>query len=133
MGPGRGPSRFHRRWFRQARPQLPKLHPKCLKREMRLIQFEKTGMLNWHSSKIKRFRIKSKSNPERALEFIKSETTSGRVIEYLMRHYPRFFNESIGVSAQTICSSLKISSKRFLAALKQLEQENLIQQSKILR
>ena len=91
-----------------------------------LIQFEKTGMLNWHSSKTKRFRIKSKSNPERAIQFIKSETTSARVIEYLMRQYPRFFNESIGVSAQTICSSLKISSKRFLAALKQLEQENFI-------
>ena len=91
-----------------------------------LVQFEKTGILSWYSSKTKRFRIKSKSNPERALQFIKSETTSARVIEYLMRHYPRFFNESIGVSAQAICSSLKISSKRFLAALKQLEQENFI-------
>lgn len=91
-----------------------------------LIQLEKTGVLNWHASKTKQLRLKSKSSQNEMLKLIKLETTTARVIEYLMRCHPNFFNEPIRVTIQTICGALKISSERLLTALNQLQQENFI-------
>ena len=97
-----------------------KLH-KCL------IQLEKTGVLNWYTSKTKELRIKSKSSPERAQNFTESSTTSARIIEYLMRQYPHFFIEVVRVKQQIICNALRLSKDRLQSALYQLQQENLIE------
>ena len=92
-----------------------------------LVQFEKTGILSWHASKTKQLRLHSKSSPETALRYIKSETTSARVLEYFMRRYSHFFSDPIRVVPSNICKSLKISSERLLLILRQLEQESFIE------
>ena len=91
-----------------------------------LVQFEKTGVLNWHESKSKQLRLKSKSKPERIIQFIKSETTSAKIIEYILRQYSNFFIGPINIKIQTICNALKISSEQFVQSIKQLKQENII-------
>ena len=91
-----------------------------------LVQFEKTGVLNWYESKSKQLQLLSKSKPERTIQFIKSGTTSAKIIEYIMRRYSDFFIKPINIKIQTICNALKISSERFLQSIKQLKQENII-------
>ena len=91
-----------------------------------LVQFEKTGVLNWHESKSKQLRLKSKSKPERTIQFINSETTSAKIIEYIMRQYSNFFIGPINIKIQIICNALKISSEQFIESIKQLKQENII-------
>lgn len=91
-----------------------------------LIQLEKTGVLHWHASKTKQLHLRSKSSPEQALQFVKSETTSSRLMEFLMRQHSHFFSESIRISMQSLCAALTISVERLEAALHQLKQQNLI-------
>lgn len=92
-----------------------------------LVQLEKTGILSWHASKNKQLRLQSKSSVESTLQYLKAETTSARVLEYVMRHHPDFFSDPIRVTIPSICSGCKISSDQLLVALRQLEQDNFIE------
>ena len=92
----------------------------CLK------QFDKEGIISFNTSNEKYIDIKTKCSTHQATEFIKSQNTPAKVLEYLMRKNPYFFKEKTQISPQKIIVALHLSFDQFTEALKRLEQNGIL-------
>ena len=92
----------------------------CLK------QFDKEGIISLKASNEKYIDIKTKCSAHQATEFIKSQNTPAKVLEYLMRKNPYFFKEKTQISPQKIIVALHLSFDQFTEALKRLEQNGIL-------
>ena len=92
----------------------------CLK------QFDKEGIISLNASNEKYIDIKTKCSAHQATEFIKSQNTPAKVLEYLMRKNPYFFKEKTQISPQKIIVALHLSFDQFTEALKRLEQNGIL-------
>ena len=96
-----------------------------------LNHFEKTGVLNWTTTRGQQVKIRAKVSPENAVNFIKSGNNSALVLEYLMRQTPHFFTTNSFFLKSEMSNALRLSSDRLTEALIDLQQKNYLSYSTV--
>ncbi|MEK9614246.1 MAG: ATP-dependent DNA helicase RecQ [Flavobacteriaceae bacterium] len=94
-----------------------------------LEQFHQEGIITVSSSKENQLLLQAQCSPDQAKELIQQNSLIARILEYLMRQFPYFFNESITLEPKKIRSSLRISDKNLLVALRQLQEDGYLRYS----
>ena len=91
-----------------------------------LEQFDREGIISLNASNEKYIDIKTKCSAHQATEFIKSQNTSAKVLEYLMRKNPYFFKERTQISPPKIIDALHLSFDQFTEALERLQRNGIL-------
>ena len=91
-----------------------------------LEQFDREGIISLNTSNKKHIDINTKCSAHQATEFIISQNTPAKVLEYLMRQNPYFFKEKTQISPEKIIAELRLSSDQFTEALERLERDGIL-------
>ena len=91
-----------------------------------LDQFDRGGIISLTTSNEKYIDVNTKCSVYQATEFIKSQNTPAKVLEYLMRKNPYFFKEKTQIKPQKIITVLQLSFDQFTDALERLERDGIL-------